>query len=346
MSVSVQKVNNAQIRDNKLDAVKGFLILCIVLEHNTLLTAEYDWIRAFCDAFAAGAFLILTFLRPVKVTSWRAFCEKYLSYLVPFFWVALLLAIANFYLYTDDTYLESTTLFFEAIMLASPSGIKESTGFMYIWFLPCIFALYFFKFIHQKIGHVFLVLFLVSFLCVGTIDDSVLVATPYSLHVIAFIYILGMIFSRVHPYLVQRQKVGRLLSVTLFVIMCIMTSFIGWELFLAGGIIPSWREPLLLFFYGAMLVLAIPCLYNLFSFLPEVIVKVFALLGENSLIIYLAHPVIFFLFFRMLMPAATAMLSLILTISISLLLSIAIGKSQTMTRIVFPKKLTFSLKGR
>ena len=334
--------NGLALRDLKLDAVKGVLILCIILEHNSLLTLEYSWIRPFSDAFAAGAFLILSFLRPIKTTTFIAFLDKYLSHWVPFTLFTLCLAILHFIFFGSENFLVNL---FKAVFLASPQDIKASTGFMYIWFLPCLVVLYIIRLLQQKIGNIIIALALFSFLLVGEVDDSVLVATPYSLHVIAFIYILGEIYRHLHSPLTESSKYIKLASVVLFLVLCLGTVKVGWCLFLAGGIIPSWKEPYLLSYYGVMLTIAIPCIYNIFSFLPDIIVKFFAGLGEKSLLLYLLHPIVFFVCFRLVNIDINPWVSFVVTIVISVFLTICMKKIPILYNLVFPSHISRLIRG-
>lgn len=335
--------NDLALRDLKLDAVKGILILCIILEHNSLLTLTHSWIRPFSDAFAAGAFLILSFLRPIKATTFIAFLDKYLSHWVPFSLFTLSLAILHFIFFGSENFFENL---FKAILLASPQEIKASTGFMYIWFLPCLVVLYILRFVQQKVGNIILILALLSFLLIGEVEDSVLVATPYSLHVIAFIYILGEIYRHIHRPLTEPSKSIKLATVIVFLVLCLGTIKVGWHLFLAGGIIPSWKEPFLLLYYGVMLTIAIPCIYNSFCFLPDIIVKFFASLGEKSLLLYLLHPIVFFVCFRTLNVDINPWLSFVLTISISAILAVCIKKNPILYNLAFPSHISSLFRGK
>jgi fucose 4-O-acetylase-like acetyltransferase len=343
MALLTKPFNGAPLRDVKLDAVKGFLILCIILEHNSLLTLEYSWIRPFSDAFAAGAFLILSFLRPIKVTSFMAYLDKYLSHWVPFTLFTLLLAILHFIFFGSEGFFLNL---FKAIFFASPQGIKESTGFMYIWFLPCLVVLYLLRFLQQKMGNIILILAFFSFFLIGEVEVNILVTTPYSLHVIAFIYILGVIYHHIHRPLTESSKYIRLASVVLFSVLCLGTVKVGWHLFLAGGIIPSWREPFLLLYYGVMLTIAIPCIYNVFSFLPDFIVNFFAGLGEKSLLLYLLHPIVFFVFFRFLNVDINPWVSFVVTIVISVLLAVFMKKIPMLHNLVFPSYISNLIRGK
>lgn len=331
-----QVASKAQGRDIILDAVKGFLILCIILEHNTLLTAEYDWIRPFADAFAAGCFLILTFIWPLKPLSSKTFFDKYFSYWIPFIAFTTITTIANAILFSSNDLSDLAIQYIKAILLASPFDLKQATGFMYLWFLPCLSILYLFRRFHQKLGISFLILPITSFFFLGVLDDTLLISLPFSLHVIGFIYILGVIYAKLHPYFMQLTSINKFTTASLFIILLISTPTVGWQLFLAGGIMPSWQQMPLLLYYGVIMLLAIPSLYFILSIMPKLIISFTALLGQESLKVYLLHPIIFILITRIFPITSHGIVSLIATVLISLAIALGITKIKQLNQLIFP----------
>lgn len=335
-------------RDITLDATKGFLILCIVLEHNSLLVAQYDWIRPFCDAFAAGCFLLLSFLWPIKENRIKPFLDKYLSYLIPFFFIVLLTSIANFLLFKQSfNFSENSVLILKALLLASPFDLKQSTGFMYIWFLPCLCCIYLIRYLQMKMEKTALLSAIVAFCTIGFLPDEMLMKLPFSLHVIAIIYLLGIIYPKVHYFILGSKKGTKLFIIFLFLVGIVVSIKLGWQFFLAGGIIPSIAEPHLLFFYGGFMLIAIPSLYLIIEQVPLFVQKIMSLLGNHSLKIYLFHPIVFVALTQALAVTRSGYLSLVLTVVISLLLSLLVEKIKFIDFFVFPKKLSDlrSIKG-
>ena len=95
-----------------------------------------------------------------------------------------------------------------------------------------------------------------------------------------------------------------------------------------------------------MLTIAIPCIYNSFCFLPDNIVKFFASLGENSLLLYLLHPIVFFVCFRTLNVDINPWLSFVLTISISAILAVCIKKNPILYNLAFPSHISSLFRGK
>lgn len=327
-------------KDPVLDGVKGMLIVFIVLEHNTLMTAQYDWIRSVSDAFAAGCFLILTFAWPLKPMPLTRFLDRYLKYWVPFLALVLVTAVANFLLFSGKSPATALAEFFAAIALASPAAIKESTGFMYLWFLPCLSVLYLIRYLHMKAGPWFLLLAFASFLLVGEVNEERLMETPFSLHVVAFIYLVGVAYARLHPVFMGAGRIWHVLAGIAFLVLVFMAPRVGWELFLAGGIIPSWRAPELMAFYASILLLAIPGIYALIEALPTRVIAGLAFFGEHSMKVYLFHPIVYMGITRIVPVVTHPELSLLATIVISLVLAVVVSKIKLIERLVFPDRLS------
>lgn len=345
MEKIILNTKSIKTRDINLDAVKGFLILFIVLEHNSLLSSNYSWIRPFSDAFAAGCFLLFTFIWPIKHNiSFAEYCNKHLAYWWPFFIFVTLTSSINFILYNANTFTDISIKYAQALFISSPSEIKNATGFMYFWFLPCLCILYILRFFEKRIGNYSFLITIPSWASIGLINEDFLVNTPLSLHVIAFVFFLGQLYSRLNKYLLLRNNQTEYLVVIIFLGLSISTYFIGWELFLAAGIIPSFKEPLLLFFYSLFILIAIPGLYHLTYMLPKFIVIFLSYLGSISLIVYLIHPILFVSMTKMSQLISHPELSFLLTILGSLIIGYIVEMSPTIKNTFFPKTLSSLLK--
>lgn len=341
MTQTLIQLNKNTSRDIYLDAVKGFLILCIILEHNSLLTTQYDWIRPFSDAFAAGCFLILTFVWPLKETSLANFIDKNFSYWWPFIGFISVTSILNFYLYNNSIQFNDAILnYFNAIFLASPHAIKVSSGFMYFWFLPCLCFLYLIRRTLNNIGNYAYLIALIAWLFVGELDDELLTKTPFSLHVIAFILPVGLCYNRLHKKLIQPTFLMRAFTIALFIACSISSYFIGWKLFLAGGIIPSIQQPALLLFYSVFMLIAIPGIYNSFCLLPMFITKFFAFMGKHSMKVYLFHPLVYISITQFIPIVHSPLLSFLYTIGFSLLIAFIMVKLPLIDKFVFPRTIS------
>ncbi|MFT6372507.1 MAG: fucose 4-O-acetylase-like acetyltransferase [Gammaproteobacteria bacterium] len=327
-------------RDIRIDCVKGVLILFIVLEHNTLLTTAYDWIRPVADSIGVGGFILLTFLWPLKTFSLQLFVDKYLSYLIPFLIFLTLTTAANWIMFRNVAILEGLWIYAKAAFLASPFDIKEASGFMYLWFLPCLVALYFIRLIHAKIGSIFLLVALVAFIVVVQLPERVLIKLPFSLHVIGFLYLPALVSAKFYNPIVNSPVLVKFVIGALFLIGCFISTLIGWKFFLAGGLFPTWQEPWLILFYSVLLVITVPSIYIIVSLLPNMVLQPLSLLGRDSLKIYLAHPIIYILLTKILKIIAAPLLSFLVVVALSVMFAWAVNRMPLLNRLMFPSSLS------
>lgn len=335
-----------KVRDPLLDAVKGILILCIILEHNHLLTNNYDWIRPFCDAFAAGCFLIFTFTWPIKRLPLVQYLNKHFAYYWPYIILLSVTAILNYIIFSNSSFNEALNKFLQALVIASPNAIKASSGFMYLWFLPTLCFLYLIRYFTYNYTKISFLIAAILWLNVGTIEDNLLTSFPFSLHVVCFIFFLGLLYQKLHKKLISDNIYIKIFCIISFFLCSITSYLIGWKLFLAGGIIPSWQEPLLLLYYSYFMLIAIPSIYHLLSFIPTFINRLFVYLGKNSLLIYLIHPLIFITFTQVFPVIDGPLTSFILTIIFCALLTLLLEKIPPLNRFIFPKKISSLIQNR
>lgn len=124
-----------------IDALKGLLMLLVVMDHN-------DLIRAFVPelfkplTFHVVGFLILPFLVPVKSLSQRQLFDRAVRYLVPFWFVLTLAAAIYTLLIRQDATVGTVAAdWLAAAFIGSAPLVKTSAGFYYLWFLPALFGL-------------------------------------------------------------------------------------------------------------------------------------------------------------------------------------------------------------
>lgn len=333
-------------RDPLLDAVKGVLILFIVLEHNKLLTDIYDWIRPFCDAFAAGCFLIFTFAWPIKKLTLIQYLDKHFAYYWPYIIFIVATSTINYFLFSSFPLGVALSNFLNALILPSPEVIKISTGFMYLWFLPALCFIYLIRYFSYNYQKISFLIAAITWLGIGTIEDDILTKFPFSLHVIGFIFFLGMLYQRLHQRLISNNICIKAFCIISFTVCSISSYFIGWELFLAGGVIPSWKEPLLLAYYSFFMLIAIPSIYHILSFIPSFFNTFFVFLGKNSLLTYLIHPLIFIAFTQVIPVIKHPFISFVLTIFLCFLTAFLLEKLHFIKSLIFPKKISDLSKSR
>jgi len=119
------------------DALKGVFILFVVLAHNAYLVPTATVLQHYLYQFHFFTFFILPFLYPSRRLSVKRINDYIFRYYVPYIW---------FYAATYITYhivkakSSDLLLFLVPFFSGEISGLKEATGFHFLWFLPAFAA--------------------------------------------------------------------------------------------------------------------------------------------------------------------------------------------------------------
>lgn len=122
-------------------ALKGLLILLIVLGHNSILMDSYmgrpNALYYFLYHFHVYCFLILPFLYNIPDTSKTRFAKDFFHLYKPYTFLFIILIIYN-YLFTHNLCLEGI---FCAYVSGNEPILKKYLGASFPWFLPTMFSL-------------------------------------------------------------------------------------------------------------------------------------------------------------------------------------------------------------
>lgn len=125
------------------EALKGALILLIVLGHNTILTEQVPRLFGWLYTFHVLCFMMLPWLYGTVPSTMRGLGRRLRKTYVPYtFFYLLLYAIYNF-AFTRRGF--DGRLFVGAYLLGGNGLLKESCGFQYLWFLPAYFFMMCFR---------------------------------------------------------------------------------------------------------------------------------------------------------------------------------------------------------
>jgi fucose 4-O-acetylase-like acetyltransferase len=121
------------------EALKGLLILLIVIGHNGVfntLIVNIDW---YLYNFHVSSFLMLSFLFKPEAFTKEANRDKLIRYLVPFIIVVLFVSPIK-WLFQDASFSVWTELEYtlEGLIFGTAPLLKLATGFSLFWFLPTI----------------------------------------------------------------------------------------------------------------------------------------------------------------------------------------------------------------
>jgi fucose 4-O-acetylase-like acetyltransferase len=329
------------MRDIKLDAVKGVLILLIVLEHNYLLASTVFWVRPVTDSFVAGAFLILAFSREVKNLPFLAYIDKYYCYVVPFIIFVTFFSFVNAILFGGIPAGQRVFNYIMAIVIQSPYYIKQSSGFAYLWFLPCISFIFLLRFLHKKTNDAFLIPMGLATLSIGFLPESTLYKFPFSAHVAFFIYALGWLYGKFHDRLIGRNAYGVLAAIIFLLLLAIGYDF-PMDLLLFAGTIPDFTQANF-YYYLLILFFANPGIYCFMRLCPELPLRFFAFLGRNSIVIYVSHQV-FYVGLTRFLDFSNGYIVYLATVIFAVFFSLAMSYMSVLNKIIFPESVTSAVR--
>lgn len=325
-----------------IDAVKGLLIILIVLGHSHLLAERSpDAVRLLYN-FHAAAFLILPFLFR-GATLAEVLKNRSVRYLVPFaaaFTLAVLLF--NSLIEPGTRLLEICARWAMGLLLATTTSLDAASGLELFWFLPALFGLSLARALtltgSKPLSAAILVSSLALFASLG--------ATPaFYAHMPTFL-VLGL-YALLPGLLLQwssaRTNAGwlRLLALPLFVCALVALQVSGRHYNVADLRVPSFADPLGMLLYTVAIVAAVPALGRLVRLLRFSVPM--AWLGRRSLQVYLGHmfllvPAQSFLDGRV--PWALAFIaSIAVSIGACALAAIGIEASPRLRRLLFPRDL-------
>ena len=326
-------------RDIREDAVKGILILLIVLEHNHKLTDQFPSIHPLADSFVVGAFLLLIFGRPVSSLPFISYINKHFRYIVPFLIIGFFLSSANWVIHRPEPLSQFFQTLFMCLSVQSVFFIKKSTGFMLYWFLPCLCFLHLLRYMQKTIGKPFLFLMLILHLIIGVFDEDVLIQLPLSCHPAIFLFFIGWIYGEAKDKILSYQYTKYISSLIFFSLIYINHK-IPYALFLAPGVIPNITKVHLLAYYDMLMISSIFGLYSIFIFLPDFALTFFSYIGRNSFWIFIYHQPVFIFITEIIKFEIPGFQSYLLTLTISCMLSYISNHFTTIRDILFPKTVS------
>lgn len=189
-----------QIGGAEQDAVKGLLILLIILGHNSILTNHIPTLFPTLYSFHVFAFFFLPFLRKASPFSLQTFSVGASRYLIPYLWFVLISGLLFWLIFrrADPINIVSAD-FISAIFIGSANLLDKATGFQLFWFLPAFFSLYCLRSWAEsqgKFGATTAILLAVFIhITAGALPSFVKDHTPLGLLIALYIYPLAIIAS-------------------------------------------------------------------------------------------------------------------------------------------------------
>lgn len=184
-----------------VDCIKGLLAIVIAVDHNDFLRSLYPNLFAPVTFPVLGYFLLL-FTFGNKVLSARYIADRVARYLIPYWWALTAASFAYFLMYKGG---KSPSDGFVAWGLAAVIGtapfVKSASGFLMLWFLPCLFGLTCLLAVFNAIQSIpakrFAVgLAITAHLMIPLLPSSSLFWLPCGVAIMMNIFILGLIWRK------------------------------------------------------------------------------------------------------------------------------------------------------
>lgn len=337
----------AEALQDRLDSFKGLLILVVVMDHNDLLrTLAPDLFRPL--TFHVLGFLILPFQLPGKPISVKFLVDRLIRYLVPFWWVLALATILYSIVYRSGEALSVVAMdWIAAATIGSATLLKTASGFYYLWFMPCLAGLVVVLAVFNSLGrpwqHSVTALAILIHTFITLFPESVANHLPFGLLIVMWVFPLGLVMR----WAVNNGAVfrGRYLILAIFIA---SYGYLVWTRFTVEIMTMTFRpvwEPLPFFsqdlnaLCGVLTAMWLAVKLGRFNFLN--------LCGKHSLMVYLLHPPIFFVGYKLSGAAnwnlapyqllAIGVLSVVLTILIAIAWAVVVGRMPIARTWLTPK---------
>ena len=343
--------------DVHIEAMRGVLILLVILDHNDLIRDVRSVNAWFLPmTFHVAGFLLLPFLVDRRPLTWKSAGDHAIRYLVPFLFALVLYSTAYFVLILHGRLpLHEISAFAVAFLIASPRAVQAATGFIVLWFLPALCTLVLLIGIHKKLypplKQPFLGATIVVHLLVGSFPGIVKDVTPQGLLIALSIFPLGVLTRKILPYVLKENRL-------IWAAVGIAAVGAGWllergsEVEVATLVLPTVDRPFWVLATDASDIgffVALAICSPFLNRLPGI-----GVLGRYSLVVYLIHPLLYKPIFAALAlierhgpgadPAsllywAFALLSVVLVASLSLAIAATIQAVPTSRRLLTPRNL-------
>ncbi len=314
-----------------LDIVKALLICTVVLDHNDFVRSLFpNYFRSL--NFHVVGFLSLAFLTIPNPLNTKFVMDRIARYMVPFFFYSIPAFIIYTIVFLDFTDFSNS---FYSFILGSVTGdsnlLERSTGFSMLWFLPTLLGavvLHSFTFHLSLIKKqlVFIFLILMHFF-VGMISKDYLQFLPFGISVLLYTFLLSHLIN------IFRNNCNKLL-LYLWPITFFTASYLSATLNTSTEVGFNKVESILnlniLILHDIMAVAGVLTVFIISTKFEKnlLLIKI----GQNSLLIYLTHPFIYFILKNIISyfkinpnSEITTLLFVIITLAIALFISLFIS---------------------
>jgi len=275
-----------------IDKIKGVLIVLIVVGHNFLITSFVPELYRVLYCFHVGGFFLLSACLSRHPSDGRKIADKSFRYYVPYVLFLSLYSIVFFLLVASGRNPGDTLRDYVAsLVVPTADSIKSASGVLMLWFLPSLICFTVFDSLQRRLGPwVGMLITAVCHASIGCLPREWLAGVPWFMPAAGF-----MLF----PAAVARELWMRDARIARFVPAFLLALLFGGWVWKAGyfcdlssNAVPGIDSPLHLLAVDGFLLSAFFAIRGLP--LPRSAERVFALLGRESLSIYLFHTLVFY----------------------------------------------------
>lgn len=188
------------LTSQQIDALKGVLIVLIVVGHNPLVTGAFPGTFEALYSFHVFGFLLLPFWFPVPPLSAALVRDRVVRYLVPHYAFYFAGAVVFALTLARDPLAYRVLAVLAGAVVGSADTVKAGSGLSLFWFLPALLTLTLLRSLAARgVWQAVLIVALVAHLLVGALPEPVHVWTPFGLWIALFTYPLGGLVAWAWP---------------------------------------------------------------------------------------------------------------------------------------------------
>jgi fucose 4-O-acetylase-like acetyltransferase len=285
---------------SEIDAVKGSLILLVILGHDTLVTRIFTNLFPVLYNFHVAAFLLLPAVFPSKALTGIYLADRAVRYLVPYVVFAFVTACAwRMVGPRADGLGQWAIKTGSALASGDADALKDVTGFTLFWFMPVLFSLTCLRSGLARIkGKWLRAALIVAAICVhctcGAWPAWTRSVVPLGLTKAAFVLPMALVVGVAWPHL-RGNLPFALASITI----AIVTGFVVYKWHSVSNVgaldVPTVLEPLRLLVHDLHTLAATCGLLGSGQVLERI--AVFGFVGRRSLPTYLIHSQVLHVYF-------------------------------------------------
>lgn len=279
-------------RDDRLDAVKAVLIVCVILGHSTLANVLIPDLHTIVLSFHVHCFLLFPFLFRSPKLDLRSLINIFVRYFVPYAIFVFVFGCVKLLL-AQDAFQDWIVDYAKAVITGNVNYLKVASGFRLFWFMPVILLVNIVRILYYNqtecVRRVLLVLLVCAHILLPTLPWEVKKFYPgFGSHIALYIVVLGILagflWKSLGHWIIRKLRYVLLVAfLSLLVLMLNIESKVN----LGHLGCPSYHAPFRMLLHDLIPLL---CLFTFIGFSDTMAKLPFLpMIGRRTLQIYLLH---------------------------------------------------------